>query len=331
MGKYIKKFDTHSDYEDFIQTEDFILPNVSYCVDNIDVHYNPIFWAYEYEPGRFIAGEILNDILYLYAPTGSGNKWVFDTNGVVLENISYSPYLQDTMDAINERFGTSFRDEDDKDSDFTIGETVPDWDRYKKIETSYKYAVDLGLPSGTLWATMNVGANSPTDYGLYFAWGETQGYADASTKAFNWSDYKFNPSGDGSTMSKYNATDGKTVLDIEDDAVAANWGGSWHMPTEAQFQELLNTANCTNAWTTVDGVNGRLFTSVTNGNTLFIPAAGNAYNGSMYGVGFDGYVWSSSLYSSNVSGGRFLYFGSNNVSVVDDDRCCGWSVRGVVG
>lgn len=60
----------------------------------------------------------------------------------------------------------------------------------------YEY-VDLGLPSGTLWAKMNVGAESETDYGLYFAWGETQGYADASTKAFSWADYKFNPSGDG--------------------------------------------------------------------------------------------------------------------------------------
>jgi len=65
-----------------------------------------------------------------------------------------------------------------------------------KSTLDYEY-VDLGLPSGTLWAKCNIGANSETDYGLYFAWGETQGYADASTKAFSWSDYKFNPSGDG--------------------------------------------------------------------------------------------------------------------------------------
>ena len=197
--------------------------------------------------------------------------------------------------------------------------------------------VDLGLPSGTKWATMNVGATSETDYGLYFAWGETEGYtADQISgtatphKAFSWSDYDLTEDG-GSTMSKYNATDGKTVLDIEDDAVAANWGGSWHMPTEAQFQELLNTANCTNAWTTVDGVNGRLFTSVTNGNTLFIPAAGYASNGSVYYVGSSGYVWSSSLYSSNVKSGRCLSFSSSNVGVYYDSRCYGQSVRSVVG
>lgn len=190
--------------------------------------------------------------------------------------------------------------------------------------------VDLGLPSGTKWATMNVGANSETDYGLYFAWGETQGYADASTKAFNWNDYKWTEDG-GSTMSKYNATDGKTVLDLEDDAVAANWGGSWKMPTDVQLQELLNTNNCTNAWTTVDGVNGRLFTSVKNGNTLFIPAAGNANNGSMLNVGGNGSVWGSSLSSSNVKNDRYLDFGSSYIYVGNRNRFLGNSVRGVVG
>ena len=190
--------------------------------------------------------------------------------------------------------------------------------------------VDLGLPSGTKWATMNVGATKPEEYGLYFAWGETQGYADVSTKAFSWNDYKWTED-DGSTMSKYNATDGKTVLDLEDDAVAANWGGSWKMPTVAQFQELLNTANCTNVWTTVDGVNGRLFTSVTNGNTLFIPAAGNAINGNMDNVGNGGYIWSSSLYSSSVKRGWFLFFSSGSVLMSDYSRCNGFPVRGVVG
>ena len=188
--------------------------------------------------------------------------------------------------------------------------------------------VDLGLPSGTKWATMNVGATKPEEYGLYFAWGETEGYANASTKAFVWSDYKWTED-KGSTMSKYNATDGKTVLDLEDDAARANWGGNWHMPTKTQFEELLNTNNCTNTWTTVNGVNGRLFTSVSNGNTLFIPAAGRARNGSMDGVGSYGYVWSSSLYSSEVKRGRSLYFGSDDVYADALIRCFGYSVRGV--
>ena len=190
--------------------------------------------------------------------------------------------------------------------------------------------VDLGLPSGTKWATMNVGATSVTDYGLHFAWGETEGYADASTKAFSWLDYDLTEDG-GLTVSKYNATDGKTVLELEDDAVAANWGGSWKMPTETQLQELLNTANCTNAWTTVDGVNGRLFTSVKNGNTLFIPAAGTAYDGSMFDVGSYGYVWSSSLENSYVMRGIVFDFNSYGNHVDSYNRCYGHSVRGVVG
>ncbi len=196
--------------------------------------------------------------------------------------------------------------------------------------------VDLGLPSGTKWATMNVGANSETDYGLYFQWGDTQGYVDVSTKAFNWADYKWSDNGSSSVMTKYNATDGKTVLDAEDDAAAANWGGSWKMPTEAQCRELFNTDNCTNAWVTDyqgSGVNGRLFTSKTNGNTLFIPAAGRCNVGSVDNVGNVGNVWASSLNSSNVSYAWYIDFFSDGGGVygVNIGRRYGFSVRGVVG
>ena len=194
--------------------------------------------------------------------------------------------------------------------------------------------VDLGLPSGTKWATINVGATSETDYGLYFAWGETEGYADASTKAFSWDDYTLTEDG-GSTFTKYNSTDGKTVLDLEDDAADANWGGQWHMPTEAQCQELFDNTYVTNEWVTDyqgSGINGHLFTSVSNGNTLFIPAAGNCLGGSVYGVGDDGCVWASSLSSSNVSSAWDIVFSSDGGGVYNSgDRCLGFSVRGVVG
>ena len=194
--------------------------------------------------------------------------------------------------------------------------------------------VDLGLPSGTKWATMNVGANSETDYGLYFAWGDTQGYADASTKAFRWSDYKWSDNGSSSVMTKYNATDGKTVLDLEDDAAAVNWGGEWHMPTKEQCQELLNTDYVTNAWVTDyngSGVNGRLFTNKTNGKTLFIPAGGHCDGGSAF-VGYDGYVWASSLDSSFASRAWRIYFDSGGGGVNNNiSRYYGYSVRGVVG
>ena len=200
--------------------------------------------------------------------------------------------------------------------------------------------VDLGLPSGTLWATMNVGAEKETDYGLYFAWGDTQGYTASQVgsgegkKAFSWADYKFNPSGDGSTMSKYNSTDVKTVLDLEDDAVHVNWGGQWHMPTEAQCQELFDNTYVTNEWVTDyngSGVKGYLFTSVSNGNTLFLPAAGFCDGGSVNGVDYNGSVWASSLGSSNVSNAWGISFDIGGGGVYSSTRYSGYSVRGVIG
>lgn len=146
------------------------------------------------------------------------------------------------------------------------------------VTNNYAY-VDLGLPSGTLWATMNVGAVNETDYGLYFQWGDVQGYtADQvgtgeGQKAFTWADYKYSNNG-GSTnadMIKYNSEDGKTVLDSEDDAVTANWGGDWHTPTVEQYQELLS--NTTKSHVTIDNINGYLLTSKNDSTkTLFMPA-----------------------------------------------------------
>lgn len=203
--------------------------------------------------------------------------------------------------------------------------------------------VDLGLPSGTLWAKWNVGATSETDTGLYFQWGDTQGYtADQvgngeGKKYFWWADYTFNPSGDGTTFTKYDATDEKTTLDLEDDAANVYMGGDWHMPTEEQFQELLD--NTEKRWTsrTVGStiVNGYEFAksgdTTFSGDTLFIPAAGNVGQGHTDNVGNFGFVQSSSLYSSGVESGRFLFFNSNSVVVGRTNRFNGLSVRGVIG
>lgn len=91
-------------------------------------------WAYEYEAGKFIAGEILGDTLYMYAPTGRGEKWVMNSEGVVLEYSSEPFHKSDEIIAgINAHFGTSFYQEDDIDKDFTIGETMPSWNAYEKI------------------------------------------------------------------------------------------------------------------------------------------------------------------------------------------------------
>ena len=201
----------------------------------------------------------------------------------------------------------------------------------KKInDNGHKY-VDLGLPSGTLWATCNVGASKASDAGLYFQWGDTKGYTKeqiGKDKQFTWSDYKWNPSGDGETFTKY-ANPGDT-LDLEDDAAHTNMGGSWHMPTPTQIQELLN--NTTNAWTTQDGVNGRLFTSKKdNSKSIFIPAAGLAWDGSVLGSGGSGDVWSSMLFAVGADRGQSLGFDSGDVGLSHSNRCDGLSVRGVVG
>ena len=198
----------------------------------------------------------------------------------------------------------------------------------------YDY-VDLGLPSGTLWATCNVGASKASDAGLYFQWGDTQGYtseqvgAGEGEKMFasDESDYKW---GAYPNFTKYNTTG--ATLELKDDAAHANMGGSWHMPTHTQISELINTANTTSTWTTLDGVNGRLFTSTKdNSKSIFIPAAGFALGGSVRGSGIEADVWSSVLSTDYAIGGQYLYFSSLSANLGNLDRYDGFSVRGVIG
>ena len=193
--------------------------------------------------------------------------------------------------------------------------------------------VDLGLPSGTLWATCNVGANKPSEYGLYFQWGDTQGYTaeqvgtgeEQKKFASDESDYKF---GVYPNFTKYTTTG--ATLELEDDAAHVYMGGDWHMPTPIQISELLN--NTTNTWTTQDGVNGRLFTSKSDpSKSIFIPAAGNAWDGSVRNSGDVGNVWSSMLGTVDVNYGQDLGFFSGDVFLDYGSRYGGLSVRSVVG
>ena len=186
--------------------------------------------------------------------------------------------------------------------------------------------VDLCLPSGTLWATKNIGATSPEYYGDYFAWGETEGY-DSGKTTFNWSTYKW-CKGSQSTITKYHDdTDNKKELDPEDDAAYVNWGSGWRMPSKAQFEELINSAYTTTEWTTMNGVNGRKITSKTNGNSIFLPAAGERYSTSFDDAGSYGYYWSRTL---RLAGEAYsLCFFSRNVFSLGYLRSHGLSVRPV--
>lgn len=169
--------------------------------------------------------------------------------------------------------------------------------------------VDLGLPSGLRWATCNVGATTPEDYGNYYAWGET------TTKTIY-------------NSSTYTYTGNPTTLPSSADAATANWGSAWRMPTKEEFDELKS--NCTVTWATQNGVNGRLFTG-TNGNSIFLPAAGRRGGSSLDFVGSFGDYWSSSLRSGDTSYAWRLGFDSGGCGMYNYhlSRCYGLSVRAV--
>ena len=187
--------------------------------------------------------------------------------------------------------------------------------------------VDLGLPSGLKWATCNVGASSPEDYGGYYAWGEIEEKENYSWNTYKWCNGSYDTQTKYCTDSNNGIVDNKTTLDPEDDVAHVKWGGSWRMPTETEQDELRN--NCTWTWTTQNGVNGYTVTGP-NGNSIFLPAAGYRDGSEVGSRGSDGYYWSSSLGSSYSYYAYGFYFSSGGY---DWDFYCfryrGLSVRPV--
>lgn len=223
-------------------------------------------------------------------------------------------------------------------------------------------AVDMGLPSGLIWAAYNVGADTPYDYGDYYAWGETEiyyeaGYAqvekdvvwkDGKSAGYYWPSYKY-CFGSYNTLTKYcnNAdfgfhgfTDNKAVLDPDDDVAHVKWGGEWRMPTPEDMNELINPDNCTCTWTIQNGVKGYLITSKKAGysdHSIFLPAAGfrgyitlEFYQGSELNMGGSGGYWSNTLKTDP----RYAVgLGFNFEQIIDvsglNERCHGYLVRPV--
>ncbi len=204
--------------------------------------------------------------------------------------------------------------------------------------------VDLGLPSGLKWATMNVGASTPEGYGDYFAWGETEPYYTeghsqdspcTSWKSgkigYDWASYKWCKGFDNTmtkycTSSSYGTVDNKTTLEPADDAAYKNWGGTWRMPTKAEQDELRE--KCTWTWTTQGNVKGYKVTGP-SGDSIFLPAAGYRDSSRLYNAGSHGFYWSSSLYESSSYGAYYLDFSSGNVYWSYLNRDYGQSVRAV--
>ncbi len=186
--------------------------------------------------------------------------------------------------------------------------------------------VDLGLPSGTLWAAYNVGATAPEECGDYFAWGET-----APKEYYNYSnegDYKHGVfDGDAAPdygLTKYNSTDGLTTLEPVDDAATANWGTPWRMPTVTECDELRE--ECTWTWTALNGMNGYEVKG-SNGNTIFLPAAGY-YFSAVVSKGGQGRYWSSTRYLVHIYAAE-IFFYADGVNHNDETRFGGRSVRAV--
>ncbi len=189
--------------------------------------------------------------------------------------------------------------------------------------------VDLGL--SVKWATFNIGASKPEEYGDYFAWGETYPTSDA-----NWTNYKYS-TGDypSLTLTKYNTVDSygivdnKTILEPEDDAACVHWGDNWRMPTYAELYELIY--ECTWECTSQNGVNGYKVISKSNGKSIFLPAAG-LYNPSPYEVGSDIHYWSSTLNTVTPIYAEGITFVSDSFLVVSyHNRNCGMPIRPVYG
>ena len=211
------------------------------------------------------------------------------------------------------------RDSGGTENDFVLEGVVGDEHAY----------VDLGLPSGLLWATCNVGAETPEDYGEYFAWGET-----TPKSTYTWSNYQY-CHGNYYSITKYcdnssngynGFTDNLTTLLPEDDAATANWGDNWRMPTKEEWDELYN--NTTVTWTTQNGVNGCLITA-SNGNSLFLPATGCRYYGTLFSPGSEGHYWSSSLQSGRSDYAWYFYFDLGDYCTYVEYRNYGKVIRPV--
>ena len=199
----------------------------------------------------------------------------------------------------------------------TTRENMNDTSNGSNTHNGHKF-VDLGLPSRTMWATCNVGATSPEQTGLYFAFGETSGYSAEQVKKGERSfDYK-----------SYKAKDISIIFSLKQDAANHYMGGKWMIPTGDDLQELIYS--CNRVWTddyNGTGVKGSIFTSRVNGKSVFFPAAGYCNNSSVNLVGSEGNYWSASGRSLGYAWCLYFYFGDQRLGSYR--RCCGCSVRGV--
>lgn len=235
--------------------------------------------------------------------------------------------LENPIEPIGNIYGDDVTMEGEYHGDLIVGQGEKPFetgDIDPKLVTKGDY-IDLGLTSGAKWASTNLGATKAEEYGNYYAWGETTPKTD-----YSWSTYRYGSNYNRltkyNTNSSYGTVDNKTVLDPSDDAVYVATGGTAHMPTANQIDELINETET--RWGKVNGVWGRLFTG-SNGNSIFIPASGNRYGSELYNRDHWFYVWSSSLSESGPNNGWCLYSLMNYLGRDSSGRFQGLSVRGL--
>lgn len=193
--------------------------------------------------------------------------------------------------------------------------------------------VDLGLPSHTKWATSNIGANNPEEYGNYYAWGELR-----TRSSYTWTTYRFS-NDDGTLLRKYNTDlecghpDNLTELTADDDVAFQEWGEGWTMPTASQIKELI--AECEWEWTSINGIMGCIVRSKKNSNSIFLPAAGRKSDTKIKDDTVLGFYWSKSMFSLGENHTWMPKYASAlkvytlGAVHVDYSRCYGISVRAV--
>ena len=186
-------------------------------------------------------------------------------------------------------------------------------------------AVDMGL--SVKWANVNMGAKKSTDFGNYYAWGETKPKDYYSWDSYIWS------RGNSPMLTKYSVGDRKSQLTLADDAAHANWGGKWRMPTEAECEELANPDNCIWEWTTNNGINGYKVTSKKTGNSIFLPITGFRFYGKTQFRAIYGYYWTSTVFTGNPKNAIRLEFNLDEVKVdygnLSSNRFSGHCIRAV--
>ena len=206
----------------------------------------------------------------------------------------------------------------------SVGSSYGNEIKFTTLDKIQPEAIDLGL--SVKWANMNVGAESPEDYGDYFAWGETSTKSTYELSTYKWWNNTFVALTKYCTDNTYGTVDRKTVLEIADDVATVNWGSNWRMPTSEEQNELRE--NCTWTWTTQNGVNGYKVTSKRNGNFIFLPAAGGRRGSSLKDAGSYGRYWSSTLHVQPLQALN-LIFQKSYVDWSHDSRYSGLSVRPV--